>query len=89
MHQILLILFPGSPNPLPLLAMCLANPHTAPSSTYTRKNGRPVLLPPLFQPPQIRINAHPMGLQHVPLWPALVYLRVQILQAEDLSALYE
>ncbi|OWP02515.1 hypothetical protein B2J93_2723 [Marssonina coronariae] len=54
-----------------------------------QEDGHPQLLPPLLQPPEVRVDAHPVALLHVPLGPALVHLRVQVLQAEDLPAVYE
>lgn len=37
---------------------------------------------------KIRHVPHPLELQHVPIRPALVHLRVQLLQAQNLSSLY-
>jgi len=45
-------------------------------------------LRPLVQDHQIRKYADPMDLQHVPLGPALVHLRMQVLQAEDVPSLH-
>ena len=56
---------------------------------YSYNNGRPKLLPPQLQSAQVRKHSDPMGLQHVPLRTALVYLRMQVLQAEALPAMHQ
>jgi hypothetical protein len=52
-------------------------------------NGSHQLLPSFFPDTQVRIDSHPVGLLYVPLWSTLVYLRMQVLQIEDLSPLYQ
>lgn len=43
---------------------------------------------PLLPDHQVRHLADPVELRHLPVRPALVHLRVQLLQAQDLPALY-
>lgn len=50
-------------------------------------HGSRELLRPFFQDDQVRQHTHPMDLQHVPLWSALVDLRVPVLQGSHLSCL--
>lgn len=52
----------------------------------TITNGNSGLLSPLFQDHQVRDDVAALELRHVWLWPALVYIRMQILQAQDLQA---
>ncbi|CZR52114.1 uncharacterized protein PAC_01991 [Phialocephala subalpina] len=67
---------------------CTLLSNNYPSSQHF-KHGGTRLLQSLIHYAKVRINPYSMGLFHVPLWASLVYLRVQILQVEDLSTLYE
>jgi hypothetical protein len=53
------------------------------------RHGGPQILPSFVQPPQVRVDTHPMGLQHVSQRSSLAHLRVQVLQAQDLPTLHQ
>ena len=51
--------------------------------------GHSRILPSLFQPAEVRVDTDPMGLFNVSLRAPLVHIRMQVLQIEDLSPMYE
>ena len=54
-----------------------------------QSHGRTIILLPLLQPHQIRVDPHPVDLLFLPLRRPLVHLRVQVLQVEDVSTMCE
>jgi len=58
-------------------------------STKQAQDGRPNTLRPLIQADQVGIESDPVAVQYLPFRPSLVYLRVQVLQTEDLQDLHE
>lgn len=53
------------------------------------QNGDSRLLPSFICSPEVRVDPDTMGLLDVPFRPPLVHLRVQVLQAQNLSSLHQ
>jgi len=65
------------------------NPQLISILVQSHTNGCPNSLRALFQDPEVWDQFNPVDVQHVSLRPALVHIRVQVLQVQDLPRLYQ